>query len=84
MKTEFYTKHQTPRGSMPDADNGKALFLIKMVSEMRLTYQVKLLTYMAHSKGKKLHIRLPVAAKIHPTLRDYVRELGGLIKIERV
>jgi hypothetical protein len=69
---------------MPDAENAKTLYLLKNVSEMRLTYQVKLLAYMAHTKGKKLHIRLPSTAKVHPTLRDYVHERGGLVKIEWV
>jgi hypothetical protein len=85
MEAEFiYTRHQTPRGSVPDADNAKGLYLLKNVSEMRLTYQIKLLAYMAHTTGKKLHIRLPSTANVHPKLLDYVREHGGLIRIERV
>ena len=85
MELEFtYTKHQTPRGSMPDADNLKGLYLIKNVSEMRLTYQIKLLAYMAHTKGCKLHIRLPSTAKVHSTLSDYAREHVGIVKIEKV
>lgn len=85
MEPKFtYTKHQTPRGSMPDVENGAALYLLKNVSKMRLTYQVKLLVYMAHPKGKRLYIRLPSTAKVHHTLRDYVHERGGLVKIERV
>jgi hypothetical protein len=84
MEPEFiYTRHQTPRGSVPDAVNAKALYLLKNVSEMRLTYQIRLLAYMAHTKGKKLHIRLPSTANVHPTLRDYIREHGGLVRIER-
>jgi hypothetical protein len=85
MRPDFYyTKHQTPRGTMPDAEVGNVLYLIKNVSEMRLTYQVRLLTYMASSKGKKLHIKLPSSAKLHSSLRDFVREHVGLLKIERV
>jgi len=69
---------------MPDAENATALYLLKNVSEMRLTYQVKLLAYMAHTRGKRLYIRLPSKAKLHDTLRDYVCERDGLVKIERV
>jgi hypothetical protein len=85
MNVKFtYTRHQTPRGSIPDAETRDALYLLKNVSEMRLTYQIKLLAFMAHSKKKKLILRLPACAKIHQTLRDYIRELSGLVKIERV
>lgn len=69
---------------MPDAENTEALYLLKNVSELRLTYQVKLLTYMAHTKGKKLHIRLPSTAKVSPALQEYVRTHSHSIKIERV
>jgi hypothetical protein len=71
------------RGSMPDAENAKALYLLKNVSELRLTYQIKLLAYMAKTKNKRLYIRLPASATIHPTLRDYIREREGLIRLER-
>lgn len=84
MNNDFaYTKHQTLRGSMPDADAANILYLIKNVSEMRLTYQVRLLAYMASTKGKKLNIRLPKSAKVNSGLRDFVRDSGGLVKIER-
>jgi hypothetical protein len=84
MKSDFaYTKHQTLRGSMPDADVGGILYLIKNVSEMRLTYQIKLLAYMAKSKNKKLSVRLLKATKVHSSLRDFVRASDGLVKIER-
>lgn len=85
MQLKFvYTRHQTPRGSMPDADSAKALYLLKNVSEMRLTYQVKLLAYMAQTKGKKLHIRLPSEATVHPGLREYILEHSEFVRIERV
>ena len=85
LNLEFaYTKHQTPRGARPDAEGRDVLYLFKNVSEMRLTYQIKLLAFMAQDKNKRLIIRLPASAKIHPTLRDYVREFGRIMKIERV
>ena len=78
-----YTKHQTPRGARPDADVSGKLYLIKNVSELRLTYQIKLLAFMAKTKGKKLIVQLPKGAKVHESLRDFVREMSGLVKIER-
>jgi hypothetical protein len=84
VDTEFaYTKHQTPRGARPDADIGNKLYLLKNVSELRLTYQIRLLAYSAHSKSKKLVIRLPKQAKVHASLRDFIRDSDGLVSIER-
>lgn len=79
----FYTKHQTPRGAKPDAEVGDKLYLLKNVSSLRLTYQIRLLAFMAHTCRKKLIIQLPKGAKIHEPLRNFVRDSGGLIKIER-
>jgi hypothetical protein len=78
-----YTKHQTPRGARADAEVGDKLYLIKSVSQLRLTYQIKMLTYMAQIRNKKLIIRLPKAAKVHESLKTFVRDMDGLIKVER-
>ncbi len=80
----IYTSHQVPRGSKPDADIGDKLYLIKNVSQLRLTYQVKMLAYMAKTRGKKLFIQLPKGAKVHASLKNFVNEMSGLVKIERV
>jgi hypothetical protein len=78
-----YTKHQTPRGSRPDAEVGDKLYLIKSATLMRLTYQIRLLTYLAQTRGKKLIIRLPKESRVHESLKGFVQENKGLIKIER-
>jgi hypothetical protein len=84
MHTEFaYTRHQTLRGAKPDADVGGKLYLIKNVSEMRLTYQIRVLAYLAHAQSKKLIVQLPKQATVHASLRDFVRSANGLVKIER-
>lgn len=79
-----YTKHQVPRGSRPDAEVGDNLYLIKLVSKMRLTYQVRLLAYMAKSRRKNLVIRLPESAEVDKELESFVREFSTFVKIERV
>ena len=79
----FYTKHQTPRGARADAEIGDKVYLIKNASELRLTYQIKMLAYMAQTRGQKLIIRLPKAAKVHESLRMFMHSVNGLIKIER-
>ena len=78
-----YTKHQTPRGAKADAEVGDKVYLIKNVSQLRLTYQIKMLTYMVRTRNKKLIIQLPKAAKVHESLKVFVRSMNGLIKIER-
>lgn len=84
MQADFiYTKHQTPRGARPDATVGNKLYLIKNVSEMRLTYQIRVLAYVASDQGRKLIVQLPKGAVVHPALRDFVRDSNGLVKIER-
>ena len=59
------------------------LVLIKRVSEMRVTYQIRLLTYLALQSGRKLIIELPENAKIHRTLRAYREEFANTIRIVR-
>jgi len=78
-----YTRHQTPRGARPDADVGGKLYLLKSASQLRLTYQIKMLSHMAQTGGKKLIIQLPKTARVHPCLRTFIRDSDGLIKIER-
>lgn len=68
---------------MPDAEVGNKLYLLKNVSSLRLTYQIKLLAFTAQSRGKKLIVQLPKEAKVHESLRSFVRESSGLVKIER-
>lgn len=78
-----YTKHHTPRGARPDAEVGEKVYLIKNTLHLRLTYQIKVLAYMAQSRNKKLIIRLPKDAKIHPSLKEFVSSVASLVKIER-
>ena len=78
-----YTRHQTPRGALPDAEVGNKLFLIKNVEEIRATYQIKMLTFIAHERGMKVVVKIPKDAKVHPSLRVFIKESNGLIKIER-
>jgi len=84
MHIDFkYTQHQVARGAKPDAESYDRFYLIKNVSELRATYQIRLLAYRASSEGKKLILRIPKSAKIHSSLRSLRRECGSLIKIER-
>ena len=84
MEMEFrYTKHQVARGSRPDAESHDKLYLIKNVSELRATYQVRLLAFRALKEGKKLVLRLPKEAREHSSLRELRKACGSLMRIER-
>ena len=42
-----YTRHQLSRGSRPDATCGTTRYLLKNADHLRLTYQIRMLTYAA-------------------------------------
>lgn len=82
MDTELrYTAHQVPRGSRPDAVGPGRWYLIKNVPLMRLTYQVRLLAYLAQQNPARLVVVLPPAARVSKDLRAFVRE--SLVMIQR-
>ena len=82
--TPRYTKHQVARGTRPDVERMGILYLIKNCSLLRLTYQIRLLTYLATSRGRKLVINVPTKCVIHPTLRAFQKEHSKVIRIEKV
>ena len=79
-----YTRHQVARGSRPDAISGSNAFLFKNVSMLRLTYQIRLLTFLAAEQGSRLVIRIPKSARMSRDLRAFVKENSGVLTIERV
>ncbi|PQO40050.1 hypothetical protein C5Y97_06975 [Blastopirellula marina] len=79
-----YTKHQVARGTRADAVRNDSFFLLKNVSTLRLTYQIRLLTVRAAETGRKLVIRVPAACKLHPTLSAFRKEHSKILRIERV
>ena len=78
-----YTKHQVPRGTKPDEETNSKIFLLKSCSELRLTYQIKLLTYLALQKKKKLIIEIPKNCRIHESLMDFRKQHSKTIKVIR-
>lgn len=79
-----YTKQQVARGARADAERNDAFFLLKNVSTLRLTYQIRLLTFRAIESGRKFIIRVPDRCKLHPTLRDFQKEHSKVVRIEKV
>lgn len=77
------TERQMPRSARADAEIGEKLYLIKNVSRLRLTYQIRLLTYAAQTRKMKLIIRLPRAASVDASLERFLVRFSSLIQIER-
>lgn len=79
-----YTRHQVARGARPDAASGGTWYLIKNVSELRLTYQIRLLTFLAGEQGLRLIIRLPKSSRLSKDLRAFVKVNSAVLKVEGV
>ena len=79
-----YTRHQIPRSTRPDAETADAYCLIKNVSQMHATYQVRLLAYFAATRGRKLVIRVPSHCRSEKSLNDFIETNPNLVFIERV
>ena len=78
------TRHQVARGARPDAVSGTNWYLIKNARELRLTYQIRLLTFLAADRGKGLIIRIPHASRLSRDLRRFANENKATLKVERV
>ena len=71
-----------PRGTVPDAVTEDAVCVFKFTSTLRATYQVRLLTYLAASRKKKLIIRVRQGFTPAPSLRALMEKTRGVIVIE--
>ena len=77
------TKHQVARSTRPDWEDHKEFVLIKAVSELRATYQIKLLAHRAVEEKKKLIIEIPKECKIHDDLKALAKSFPRVIKFMR-
>lgn len=75
-----YTRNQIPRGSRPDAETIDKLYLIKNVSMLRATYQIRLLAFKAVQSHKKLVLKVPKTCQFHASLKDLIKMTRSTIK----
>jgi hypothetical protein len=78
------TQPQVPRGSLPDAGDDSTWLLLKNVSTLRLTYQIRLLTFGAGETRRRLVIKVPRPCELSPDLKTFVRANKRVVKIEEV
>jgi hypothetical protein len=71
-----------PRGSRADAETADGIYLIKNVSRLYATYQVRLLAFAARESGKRLVLVVPRSCIFAPGLDELVRSTGGTIQRE--
>ncbi|ESW89752.1 hypothetical protein X753_16725 [Mesorhizobium sp. LNJC399B00] len=77
------TKWHVARGARADAEINNKIFLIKNVSEMRATYQVRLLLYRAVQEGTRLVLDLPKECKLSANLKALAKEHRRNFEITR-
>ena len=78
----IYTRHQVARGSRPDAKSGDTWYLFKHVDQLRLTYQLRLLTFAAGESGCRLVVRVPAGAKLSQPLVEFLRTHKPTVRLE--
>ena len=71
------------RGTLPDIVTDTQIHLLKNVSILHATYQVRLLAFLAQKREKQLVIHLPSTSTIGATLQALMTKFPGLIAIER-
>ena len=79
-----YTRHQVARGSRPDLERNDALFLLKNVRCLKLTYQIRLLTFRATDLNKTLIIKVPNSCVLSKELKDFQAGNSEHLRVEKV
>lgn len=70
------------RGTKPEVATDSHFHIIKCVSLLRATYQIKLLTYFAVRDRKTLTIHLLKTGRLHHTLEDLMKKAPGTIEVK--
>ena len=68
-----YTRHQVARGTRPDAEVGDRVYLVKNVSTLRATYQIRLLAFMTMERQSKLILKVPKTCRFHRSLVELMK-----------
>ena len=81
--TEYrYTRHQVARGALADGRRDREVFLIKNVSTLGLTYQIKILVFMAAQEQRKLVLLVPKRTRVSDELSVFLEENAKHVRIE--
>jgi hypothetical protein len=81
---QSHLERRIPRGSRPDAESAGKIYLIKHVSILRATYQVRLLSFIASRQGKKLVLRVPAGCRFDAVLQDLLLARPDILEREDI
>jgi hypothetical protein len=71
-----------PRGARADAETPDGIYLIKNVSRLHATYQVRLLAFAARDRGKQLVLVVPPSCQFERGLRELMELRPDAIRRE--
>lgn len=77
------TRRHVARGARPDAEKNNKMYLIKNVSQLRATYQIRLLLYRAIQEGTKLVLDVPESCELSIPLKILLKEHRQNLEITR-
>jgi hypothetical protein len=69
-----------PRGALPDAETGDCIYLVKNVSFLRATQQIRLLAAKASLSNRLLILVTPAACRIDEPLEDLMRNRPEIVR----
>jgi len=72
-----------PRGCLPDGVNQDAFIIIKSCRHLRLTYELRLATFMALQSNRKLRLLVSESTIPSSQLRDYATQHGTRIETHK-
>lgn len=76
------TRYQTQRDAIADLEQFNVMYLIKNVTNLRLTYQIEVLARRAQSKGTRLVLRVPADCSFSTPLREFVKNSNRRVERE--
>ncbi|MCP4308110.1 MAG: hypothetical protein GY788_25195 [bacterium] len=78
-----YTRQQVARGSRPDDVGQNDWLLIKTCSLLRLTYQIRLLTFFAIEKKTRLTVVCRADVKLSDPLAAFLEQHKRHVRLDR-
>ncbi|MGF6994146.1 hypothetical protein P3T25_002501 [Paraburkholderia sp. GAS32] len=67
---------------MPDAESFNRMYLVKNVSKLRATYQIRLLAFRAVEERKRLIIKVPNSFEFDRSLVDLIKRCRNSVTRE--
>ncbi len=77
------TSRDLARGARPDGVADRRWYLVKNTSRLRLTYQIRLLTFACLESERTLTLAVPRSCVLSADLRRFVRENHLTVLVDR-